>query len=197
MQNLSTLAVSLIEIDTFPSSFPHDIRTDKMNVKSEVKPEEEDVKIPPPPVDADDGSFDLDTAGLENRVWLVRLPKFLVDKWSHLDEHTNKRLGQVLIKENTAPGEKQKVSLRLSDTPENSEIPHEYELDIVKEVVNNTFVFTEKEQKKERKKKRRRPAVVEPARRRRQRHRQQERSQSHQHFHLHEQSPRKRRWPAE
>ncbi|KAG5359939.1 Transcription initiation factor IIF subunit beta [Yarrowia sp. C11] len=120
-----------------------------MNVKSEVKPEDEDVKIPLPPLDPEDGSFDLDTAGLENRVWLVRLPKFLVDKWSHLDEHTNKRLGQVLIKENTAPGEKQKVSLRLSDTPENSEIPHEYELDIVKEVVNNTFVFTEKEQKKD------------------------------------------------
>lgn len=124
-----------------------------MNVKPEVKPEEEDIKIPPPPLDtADDGSFDLDMAGLENRVWLVRLPKFLVNKWSHLDEHQNKRLGQVLIKENTAPGEKQKVSLRLSDTPENSEIPHEYELDIVKEVVNNTFVFTEKDQKKDKEK---------------------------------------------
>lgn len=123
-----------------------------MNVKPEVKPEEEDIKIPPPPLETDDGSFDLDMAGLENRVWLVRLPKFLVNKWSHLDEHQNKRLGQVLIKENTAPGEKQKVSLRLSDTPENSEIPHEYELDIVKEVVNNTFVFTEKDQKKDKEK---------------------------------------------
>lgn len=118
-----------------------------MNVKNEVKAEE-DVKFTPPPLDGEDG-FDLDMAGLEDRVWLVRLPKFLVDKWNHLDEHTNKRLGQVLIKENTgAPGEKQKVSLRLSDTPENSEIPHEYELDIVKEVVNNTFVFTEKDQEK-------------------------------------------------
>lgn len=112
-----------------------------MNVKTE---EEKFTPTPEP-----EESFDLDTAGLENRVWLVRLPKFLVDKWSHLDEHQNKRLGQVLIKENTAQGEKQKVSLRLSDTPENSEIPHEYELDIVKEVVNNTFVFTEKTQQKD------------------------------------------------
>lgn len=87
---------------------------------------------------------DLDLSGIGSKVWLVRLPKFLMDKWKHVDGISGQDLGKVRIR-NPQGDEPWKVKLMLNDTPENAELPHEYDINLVKQVVDNTFVFTEED----------------------------------------------------
>ncbi|ODQ67264.1 hypothetical protein NADFUDRAFT_45422 [Nadsonia fulvescens var. elongata DSM 6958] len=102
-------------------------------------------------------SLDLNTKDSQTKVWLVRLPKFLMEKWKNVDNISGQELGRVRISNErvvtSSSGDgsssqgmahKRKVKLVLNDTPETQDIPHEYDIDLVKEVVNNTFVFTEK-----------------------------------------------------
>ncbi|ANB11065.1 transcription factor IIF subunit TFG2 [Sugiyamaella lignohabitans] len=89
-------------------------------------------------------SLDLDTSGASSKVWLVRLPKFLMERWKDVDKISDSELGKVRIR-NQQGNEPWKVKLVLNDTPETADIPHEYDISLVKQVVDNTFVFTEKD----------------------------------------------------
>lgn len=124
-------------------------------VKNEPgSPFEDDVSLSPPEAGAgepggvkteDDDfedSLDLDVSGAESKVWLVRMPRFLMDRWKNVDEVSGKDLGKVRIR-NGSSNEPWKVKLCLNDSPENEDVPHEYDINLVKKVVDNTYVFTE------------------------------------------------------
>lgn len=127
-----------------------------------VKPEpqspgfEDDVSLSPSSpkrevIDDDDDNYedsmDLDLSNSGKKMWLVRLPRFLMDKWKDVDKISGQELGKVRIKTNTqndgrAPW---KVKLVLNDNEQTSDIPHEYDVSLVKQVVENTYVFSEQD----------------------------------------------------
>lgn len=90
-------------------------------------------------------SLDLDMANAESKVWLVRLPRFLMDRWKNVDQVNGKDLGKVRIKNGGGSDQPWKVKLVLNDSEENAEIPLEYDINLVKRVVDNTYVFTEQD----------------------------------------------------
>jgi transcription initiation factor TFIIF subunit beta len=89
-------------------------------------------------------SLDLDVSDTGSKVWLVRLPKFLLERWKDLETISGSELGKVRIRDQKG-NEPWKVKLLLNDTPETADIPHEYDVSLVKQVVDNTYVFTEKD----------------------------------------------------
>lgn len=95
-------------------------------------------------------SLDLDMSREDTKVWLVRLPKFLMEKWKDVESNSGKELGKVRIDKSSAGSGNQpwKVKLVLNDTQEAAGIPHEYDIALVKQVVDNTFVFSEKDMPK-------------------------------------------------
>ena len=107
---------------------------DTSSVKAEVGLDEDDV---------DEDSLDLNTTNADAKVWLVRLPKFLMEKWKDVSSTSGNDLGKVRIKNGGA--EPWQVKLVLNESPENDNIPHEYDIKLVKKVVDNTYVFTEKD----------------------------------------------------
>lgn len=111
-----------------------------------IKPEDRDISMGVED-DDDDGyedANDLDLSGIGSKVWLVRLPKFLMERWKKVDSLSGQELGKVRIR-NPQGDEPWKVKLMLNETRENADIPHEYDVNLVKQVVDNTFVFTEQD----------------------------------------------------
>lgn len=94
-------------------------------------------------VEEDEPDLDLTHAG--DTVWLVKLPKFLFDKWSTSPAGTE--LGQ--LKVNEANRKEMKVVVtQPEDSKEDaasafSDIPLEYALDMQNSQVRNTFIFSE------------------------------------------------------
>ncbi|SCV00370.1 LANO_0F06524g1_1 [Lachancea nothofagi CBS 11611] len=88
-------------------------------------------------------SLDLDLKNSERQVWLVRLPKFLAEKWRHKSNLNGQELGKIRINNDS-----QTIQMILNQTEENSEIPHTYDLDLTKKLVENEYVFTEQNLKK-------------------------------------------------
>lgn len=93
--------------------------------------------------DSYEDSLDLDTSGAGAAVWLVRVPKILMDKWKDVESISGKDLG--VVRTSSQPGQPEKIKLILNDGPETQDIPHEYDINLVKQVVNNTYVFTEQD----------------------------------------------------
>jgi transcription initiation factor TFIIF subunit beta len=116
-------------------------------------PYEDNVSLspsPPPasqdaPEDDDnyEDSLDLDTSNVGSSVWLVRLPKFLMEKWKDIDSISGKDLG--MVRTVSQPGKPEKIKLILNDSPDTQDVPHEYDIKLVKQVVDNTYVFTEQD----------------------------------------------------
>lgn len=131
-----------------------------MSLKDEPKSPgfEDDVSLSPnSPIKADDededkyeDALDLDTSQSHSKVWLVRMPKFLMDQWQDEDYFSGKTLGKVRIRQ-APPGTEQpwKVRLVLDDTPRTHDLPHNYDLTLVHQIVDNTYVFKETEIPKE------------------------------------------------
>lgn len=114
------------------------------DVKMEADDEDDDVF---------EDSLDLDTSKVGNKVWLVRLPKFLMEKWHNPDNLHGQELGHVRIYSDTnsnLPPDQQKVKVKLilNESPENSDIPHEYDVSLQKHIDGSTYVFTEKDMPK-------------------------------------------------
>lgn len=114
------------------------------DVKMEVDEDEEE--------DVFEDSLDLDTSKAGNKVWLVRLPKFLMEKWHNPDNLHGQELGHVRIysDDSNLPSDQQKVKVKLilNNSPENSDIPHEYDVSLQKHADSSTYVFTEKDMPK-------------------------------------------------
>lgn len=54
-------------------------------------------------------SLDLDTSKADTKVWLVRVPKFLMEKWQDHEKLHGQNLGKVRIRTNTSNPSEQKV----------------------------------------------------------------------------------------
>ncbi|EEB09632.1 transcription factor TFIIF complex beta subunit Tfg2 [Schizosaccharomyces japonicus yFS275] len=96
-----------------------------------VKAEEEDKY--------EDETGDLDTSGIASRVWLVKLPKFLLDKWNSIPPDHAADLGCVRVMND-------EIQLLLRDSAENMDVPKEYNLKVMNKYVRNSYVFREFEQ---------------------------------------------------
>ncbi|KAI8138317.1 transcription initiation factor IIF, beta subunit-domain-containing protein [Fennellomyces sp. T-0311] len=93
-------------------------------------------------VDDDDDDLKLDNS--DTKVWLVKVPKFLADKWNSVDQD-NVSLGSVRIYSEAPPGRSSRISLVLPEN-ETDNIPREYSIHIPEgEEVINKYVFTEGE----------------------------------------------------
>lgn len=87
-------------------------------------------------------SLDLDLSRSNRQVWLVRLPMFLAEKWRDRNNIHGQELGKIRINKD---GSKIKLVLKEND---NDSIPHQYDLELTKKVVENEYVFTEQNLKK-------------------------------------------------
>lgn len=113
-------------------------------IKDELKDELEDEYIKQitseEEEDGDNGDDELEMKDIGTKVWLVKLPRFLLDKWQKTEG--DKDLGFLRLKDR---GRQDEIKLVLPDTAENANIPKEYDLSVTNTVVKNTFVFQEEQ----------------------------------------------------
>ncbi|KAL9638716.1 MAG: hypothetical protein Q9164_001389, partial [Protoblastenia rupestris] len=87
---------------------------------------------------------DLDFMGSEQSVYLTRIPKFLWECWSKLDDDQEIQIGRLRVE--GQPGEIKRMSMMLdASVPKNRSVPKEYNLHITNQDSFNTFVFSEKD----------------------------------------------------
>ncbi|KAI9765705.1 MAG: hypothetical protein M1835_007329 [Candelina submexicana] len=86
---------------------------------------------------------DLDFSQAKQPIWLTRIPKFLWDNWSEIDNEQEIQLGTVRV-EGSLQDIKRMSLLLSSDPAHNGTVPKEYNLPITNETPVNTYVFTEK-----------------------------------------------------
>ncbi|KAI9925026.1 hypothetical protein ASPWEDRAFT_45159 [Aspergillus wentii DTO 134E9] len=94
---------------------------------------------------------DLDFTNAANNVWLSRIPRPLWEHWSKFDDDEEIQLGTIRIE--GPPNDIKRVSLRLNDREDNSEIPKDYTLQRqsnntlgeTSHSTQNTYLFTEKD----------------------------------------------------
>ena len=89
-------------------------------------------------------SLDLDLSRSARQIWLVRLPMFLAEKWRDRNNLHGQELGRIKINKD---GSKIKLILN-SNGDDDGSIPHEYDLELTKKVVQNEYIFTEQNLKK-------------------------------------------------
>ncbi|KAF9094795.1 hypothetical protein BGX29_002842 [Mortierella sp. GBA35] len=87
---------------------------------------------------------DLDLTKSETQAWLVKIPKFLADRWSTVNEE-GINLGKVRIFNQTNPNDPNAApfQLILPNDDRTQSLPKTYRLNMNPNAVNNTFVFTE------------------------------------------------------
>lgn len=83
----------------------------------------------------------------EGRVWLVKIPKFLMERWSSMDaEGIHLATIRVYKEAKSANGKRPRIILKLPSNPETPNVEgDEYEMDLVNEVVENQIVIAERE----------------------------------------------------
>ena len=91
-------------------------------------------------------SLDLDLSQANRQIWLVRLPMFLAERWRDRSNLHGQELGKIKINKD---GSQIKLMLNKDDNDKDGDsIPHEYDLQLTKKVVQNEFIFTEQNLKK-------------------------------------------------
>ncbi|KAJ2649631.1 hypothetical protein IWW40_002972 [Coemansia sp. RSA 1250] len=96
------------------------------------KPEAEEL-------DDDYGEVNMDELG--SKVWLVKVPSFLAEKWKEPREN-GIQLGKMRIYDR-ADSSGSNISIILNDTEEYKDIPKEYRMQVANEKVSNMFIFSE------------------------------------------------------
>ena len=81
----------------------------------------------------------------DQKVWLVKLPRYLMDEWSNKETMNGQQLGNVKIRKDSKG--KLQVKLVLSDDS-SDKIPHDYDIKMLNTQVNNSYAFTEENLKK-------------------------------------------------
>jgi transcription initiation factor TFIIF subunit beta len=104
--------------------------------------EAEDVKG----VEDDDDDDTMDMNHLDRKVWLVKVPKFLADKWLNVEE-ADVELGRLRVVYDSKDPKKKDMVLHLEDSDERyQDIPKQYNMSISKtDGLKNEFVFSENE----------------------------------------------------
>ena len=109
---------------------------DESKLKVELLPDPEDYL-------EENESLDLDLGKGNEKVWLVKLPRYLGEKWKDTGSMSGQKLGTVKIKPPAANNSKLQVKLMLDEKPENQNIPHSYDMSILNTQVRNSYVFKE------------------------------------------------------
>ncbi|KAK4697621.1 transcription initiation factor TFIIF subunit beta, partial [Lecanoromycetidae sp. Uapishka_2] len=111
-----------------------------------IKPDPESVGDSPAAQDDDvyEDAGDLDFSGAEPALYLTRIPKFLWEQWSKLDDNQEIQIGTVRVEGNLS--DVKRMSLLLTpNLPQNQPVPKEYNMQITNPNTINTFIFTEKD----------------------------------------------------
>lgn len=87
-------------------------------------------------------SLDLELTNSKRKIWLVRLPMFLMKQWGDRNNLNGQQLGKIKINKDGSH-----IKLILNEE-NNDNIPHEYDLELTKKVVQNEYIFTEQNLKK-------------------------------------------------
>ncbi|KAJ2162452.1 hypothetical protein GGF46_000693 [Coemansia sp. RSA 552] len=106
----------------------------------EMKEEHDAAKGTAEEVDEDDVG-QLDMSELGSKVWLVKVPGFLAEKWKR-PRDAGVQLGKMRIYDR-ADKSGSNISILLNDTEENKDIPKEYRMQVANEKVRNMFIFSE------------------------------------------------------
>ncbi|CAG8557736.1 2658_t:CDS:2, partial [Paraglomus occultum] len=88
----------------------------------------------------DDDADDLDMKNMAIKAWLVKLPKFLFEKWCDI-ESDDIDLGTVQISNDDLGPGANNIKLILSNIDAHAEIPKEYELQIINQDVKDIYTF--------------------------------------------------------
>lgn len=91
-------------------------------------------------------SLDMNLSQGLQKVWLVKLPRYLADKWTNRDNLNGEELGKVMIRQNQSVAGKKKLEVKLvlnETTQDLNDIPKEYNLSLINTQVKNTYVFSE------------------------------------------------------
>ncbi|KAG2172487.1 hypothetical protein INT44_006660 [Umbelopsis vinacea] len=83
---------------------------------------------------------DLNIANIATKIWLVKVPNFLAEKWKNVDQDSM-NLGTVRIYNRNPEGSNSHVKLILPDNEMTSDIPKEYSIKIPAGEVENKYVF--------------------------------------------------------
>jgi len=116
-----------------------EIDDEKKPFDAEHAPNEDDAQPDP------DESLIMDTGG--GRVWLVKIPRYLMERWSAIDAE-NVHLATIRVYHHAqgSNGKKPKIVLILPANSDNDGAePDEYELDMINEAVENQVVIAERE----------------------------------------------------
>ncbi|KAF6068908.1 Transcription initiation factor IIF, beta subunit family protein [Candida albicans] len=89
-------------------------------------------------------TLDMNLSKGDQKVWLVKLPKYLMDDWSNPDSMNGQQLGNVKIKKDA----RGKLQVKLLLDNKNDRIPKEYDIKMLNTQVRNSYVFTEENLKK-------------------------------------------------
>ncbi|PVU89584.1 hypothetical protein BB559_005029 [Furculomyces boomerangus] len=89
----------------------------------------------------DDELDELKITGIDTKVWLVKVPDFLAEKWSKIDE-SGSEIGKVRIY-NQPDESGNNISILLQDREDYNDIPKKYNLKVINSEVNNMYVFNE------------------------------------------------------
>ncbi|KAJ2807054.1 hypothetical protein H4R20_001438 [Coemansia guatemalensis] len=90
--------------------------------------------------DEDIGDVNMDELG--NKVWLVKVPMFLADKWKKQQREDGVQLGKMRIYDKPDQSGSN-ISIILNESDEYKDIPKEYRMQVTNERVNNMFIFSE------------------------------------------------------
>lgn len=123
------------------------------NDPSKVKQEEDtELSLLSDPEDylEENESLDMNLTRGNQKVWFVKVPRYLAEKWTNPDNLNGQQLGQVKIRQTNSGAGKRKlqVKLVLNDTEAPENIPHEYDLSILNTQVHNSYVFSEENLKR-------------------------------------------------
>ncbi|OBA23151.1 hypothetical protein METBIDRAFT_9454 [Metschnikowia bicuspidata var. bicuspidata NRRL YB-4993] len=91
-------------------------------------------------------SLDMNLGRGAQKVWLVKLPRYLADRWTDRANLHGQQLGEVKIRQNPAAAagrKKLEVKLVLDERERSDEYPLEYNLSILNTQVKNSYVFSE------------------------------------------------------
>lgn len=121
-------------------------------LESKIKPDPDSIgNSPAPQTDEDiyEDTGDLDFAGSDQGFYLTRLPKFLWDNWSKLDDNQEIQVGTIRVEGGLNDVKRMSLMLLPHIAPnldaKNREVPKEYNLRITDPQPVNTFIFTEKD----------------------------------------------------
>jgi transcription initiation factor TFIIF subunit beta len=90
-------------------------------------------------------TLDLNLENANKQIWLVRLTPQLADLWRSEEFMNGQKLGNIKIPKADRPGaDKRKILLELNEEiPEHKRLEKQYELKLIKQVVENEYAFSE------------------------------------------------------